>query len=48
MKRKERTEKWKRLREEAKAQDQSEEDTEDDEDSVVSPPPLRRSSRFNK
>ena len=47
-KREERNDKRMRLREKAKAQDQSQEDTEDDEDSVVSPPPLRRSSRFNK
>jgi hypothetical protein len=47
-KREGRTEKWKRLREETKAKDESQEEPEDDEDSVISPSSLRRSSRFKK
>ncbi len=49
-KRKERTEKWKRLREETKTKDewQEQEEPENDENSMIRPPPLRRSCRFNK
>lgn len=47
-KRKERTEKWKRLREETKAKDEWQEEPENDENSMIHPPPLRRSCRFNK
>jgi hypothetical protein len=44
----ERKEKWKRTRKEAKAQEELQEESDNDEDSVISPPALRRSSRFNK
>ena len=46
-KRKERSEKWERLRKGTKAQDESQEEPEDDENSMISPPPLRRNCRFN-
>ena len=45
---KKREERTARNGEEAKAKDESQEEPEDDGDSVISPPPLRRSSRFNK